>query len=114
MTESKITLFFIVSVVFMLVLFLFVWKGTNDICDTILSLRPYQSRSKVIVSGVTLQDVCKLCPNTELKVANNDCGITVIDTSNIAPAKFAAYQYLYITKMNGDTQTLEVSDPSLL
>lgn len=123
MSANMIYLIALAFVVFVAAVLLMMYKCTLDLTDSISSLRSrptssdsHKSRagSRFFFSGVTLFDLCTLCPATVLKIKDNDGGFEVVETNCVPLGKIENYKRIFVLKVNGETHTVEVSDPTLL
>lgn len=123
MSANVIYIIVLAFVAFVAAVLLMMYKCTLDITDSIHGLR-YKSvstgsnksgsGSRFFFSGVTLFDLCTLCPATILKVKDNAGGFASVETNCVPLGKIEDYKRIFVLKINGETHTVEVSDPTLL
>jgi hypothetical protein len=61
-----------------------------------------------VYTGVTLADICELCPRKLFRVRGNDEKIVCIDTEAIEEKKLEFYRTIFIKKINAKNYELEL------
>lgn len=69
---------------------------------------------ETIYTGVTLADICELCPKAFFRVKDGNGGYICINTAKVKDRKLEYYRTVYIKKVNARNYELEAVDPSLL
>lgn len=66
------------------------------------------------IKGVTLGDLCQLCPKSTFVIKDNDGGFFKLETEAVSKQKLKLYKEIFVKKLDAETYTLEVSAPWLL
>lgn len=93
------------------------FKKTVKVSDVPVNLAHESNKMfqvETIHTGVTLADICELCPRSFFRVKDGKGGYIRIDTAKAKGQKLEYYRTVYIKKVNAKNYELEAVDPSLL
>lgn len=71
-------------------------------------------RAEVMYTGVTLGNICELCPKTIFRVKDGHGGYFALDTEKVDEKKLRFYKTIFVKALDAPNYELEVLDPSLL